>query len=409
MDLIEAQIFELKNLNLIYVFSTDNILKNNLNKYIGAKVVYEKDKIISLDYKSKHFSKFIKQIINRYNKEKDRRNIILLGDLTKKLVQESFFTIEESNNEFNQQYGILVNDKDNQIRLYEKHIELALKQILTVLYNYEYIRFDSIEGFNNKYVVNYHCPRKKQLFMLVFFKEDGTLDFRISNVDKKIVNISGTIMDKFNSVEIIYNDSINKINGNIIFDTEEKLTKQKIYKDDEIIYSKENTDTLLEEDEQLISFYLNLCNLDKINNVMKIGEHSYLLSDFNSLVENEDGIFYNNKSCKIRVTPDMCIINYKEKNGISKYNNQIKISLDEKNMDFIFKQIEIDNKFYILVEKSINKNKYSYNMYELNQEENLLTLFDITNNYNILEELKYFDNAKQYIKKMKVGEYDDTI
>ena len=34
MDLTEAQIFEIKNLNLIYVFTTDNIIKNNSEKYI---------------------------------------------------------------------------------------------------------------------------------------------------------------------------------------------------------------------------------------------------------------------------------------------------------------------------------------------------------------------------------------
>lgn len=61
MDLIEAQIAEIKNINLIYVFTTDEILKNSSNKYIGAKVVYEKNKVFSLDYKSKYFNIFLKK------------------------------------------------------------------------------------------------------------------------------------------------------------------------------------------------------------------------------------------------------------------------------------------------------------------------------------------------------------
>ena len=85
MNLTEAQIFEIKNLNLIYVFTTDNIIKNNFEKYIGIKVVYDDDKVFSLDYKSEYFESFIKRILSRYNKEKEKRNIILLGDLTKKI------------------------------------------------------------------------------------------------------------------------------------------------------------------------------------------------------------------------------------------------------------------------------------------------------------------------------------
>ena len=37
MDLKEVQISEIKNLKLIYVFTTDSIFKNESNKYVGAK------------------------------------------------------------------------------------------------------------------------------------------------------------------------------------------------------------------------------------------------------------------------------------------------------------------------------------------------------------------------------------
>jgi hypothetical protein len=130
MDLIEAKIAEIKNLNLIYIFTTDNILKNKTDKYVGVKVLYDKDKTFSLDYKSEHFETFMKRILVRYNKEKDKRNIILLGDLTKKLVQDSFFTILEDKKEFKQTSGILVNNKKNHVMLYEKYLEKAIQVIL---------------------------------------------------------------------------------------------------------------------------------------------------------------------------------------------------------------------------------------------------------------------------------------
>ena len=72
MDIIEAKISEIKNLNLIYVFTTDNILRDKNSEYIGVKIVYDKDKVLNLDYKNKHFELFLKKILSRYNKEKDK-------------------------------------------------------------------------------------------------------------------------------------------------------------------------------------------------------------------------------------------------------------------------------------------------------------------------------------------------
>ena len=122
MDLIEAKIAEIKNLNLIYIFTTDNILKNKTDKYVGVKVLYDKDKTFSLDYKSEHFETFMKRILVRYNKEKNKRNIILLGDLTKKLMQDSFFALKEEKGESSQTSGILVNAKKNNVKAYHKYL-----------------------------------------------------------------------------------------------------------------------------------------------------------------------------------------------------------------------------------------------------------------------------------------------
>ena len=67
---------EIKNLNLIYVFTTDSIFKKGSNKYVGARVVFENNtRSFALDYKDKHFQKFIKRILERYYKEKDKRKI----------------------------------------------------------------------------------------------------------------------------------------------------------------------------------------------------------------------------------------------------------------------------------------------------------------------------------------------
>jgi len=58
--------------------------------------VYDNNRTLSLDYKNPCFEKYIKRIFERYNQEKNNRNIILLGDLTKKIMNdETLQSIEE--------------------------------------------------------------------------------------------------------------------------------------------------------------------------------------------------------------------------------------------------------------------------------------------------------------------------
>lgn len=407
MDLIEAQISEIKNLNLIYVFTTDNIIKNNSEKYIGIKIVYNDDKVFSLDYKSEYFESFVKRILSRYSKEKDKRDIILLGDLTKKIIGESSFDIIEDKKEFSQPTGILVNPKKNQIKGYYKYLEKALKTILKTIKNYKVVNIDSIDGFNNKYVVNYSIGNiKKELYMLVFVNDDDTVDFRISSVDGTIVNISGSIKDNLSQVEINWYDDVNVLKGNIKYNSNENIIEEKLYKEDTPLISKESVDTLLEEDESIISFYTGLCNLNAPKNIMKIDDNCYLLSESKIIGEEKDGIIYNNLSCNISIFNDEVIIRHREKNGLNKYNGQIKVTLDESIQEFVLKKIKINEDYFVLIERRNKQNVktvYSYSVIELDRNINLFNPFDITNKKIINEELRTYESAKQYIKNMKGG------
>ena len=407
MDLTEDQIFEIKNLNLIYVFTTDNIIKNNSEKYIGIKVVYDDDKVFSLDYKSEYFESFIKRILSRYSKEKDKRNIILLGDLTKKIIGESSFAIIENKKEFSQPTGILVNPKKNQIKGYYKYLEKVLKTILKTIKNYKVVNIDSIDGFNNKYVVNYSIGNiKKELYMLVFVNDDDTVDFRISSIDGTLVNISGSIKDNLSEVEINWYDDVNVLKGIIKYNSNENIIEEKLYKEDTPLISKESVDTLLEEDESIISFYIVLCNLNVPKNIMKIDDNCYLLLESKILGEEKDGIIYNNLSCNISIFNDEVIIKHREMNGLNKYNGKIKVTLDESIQEFVIKKIQINNNYFVLIEKRNKQNGktiYSYSIVELQSNIELFNPFDITNKQTINEQLKTYESAKQYIKNMKGG------
>lgn len=409
MDLIEAKIAEIKNLELIYIYSVDSVLKENSKEYIGVKVVYNKDNVFTLDYKNEHFAKLIKKLLERYNKEKGKKNIVLLGNLTKQLVNDSFFSIIEENKEFIQPSGILVNRKKAEVEMYQKYLKKALKIIFKAIKNYDQVNIDSMDGFNHKYIVSYSIGNvKKQLYMLIFVKEDGNIDFRITNVENEIVNISGTIEDYMNYVKINWCDSIKQLEGTVTYDSKEQTIEEKLYKDSEPIIVRETTDTLLEEDENIISFYLKLCNLDMLKNVIKIDDNCYFLSDFNVLNKNEENesILYNNTSYKIIVFDDKVIIKSKSKDGISKYGNQINAVLCDTTIEFILKKLNIDDKFYILIEKRTKKNgfiNYNYSFLKLREDIILSNPFNVEDKYQIDEELKSVDMAKQYIKNIKGG------
>lgn len=407
MDLIEAKIAEIKNLNLIYIFTTDNILKNSSDKYVGVKVLYDKDKTFSLDYKSEYFETFMKRILSRYNKEKNKRNIILLGDLTKKLVQDSSFALIEENKDFVQPSGVLVNAKKNQVKGYEKYLNRVIKMILKAIKNYDCVNIDSLDGFNYKYVVNYSVGNiKKQLYMLLFVREDGNLDFRISNIEGKNVNISGSLEDHFNSVIVNFYEDTQKLKGSILYDAKEKSVIESLYKDNKPLIIRETEDTILDEDESLISFYMNLCGLELPKNIMKIDDYCYLLTDGEVLNKEEDGVFYNNFSCQINISKEDVIIKHRKKSGISKYDDQIKAVLEEVISEFTLKKLNIDNNFSILIEKKSNVNgitSYSYKVLKLDEDKDLFNSFDISSEHEIKEEVKNLNSAKQYIKGIKGG------
>lgn len=56
-----TKINEIRNLNLIYVFSTNSIFDNDNKKYVGIKLVYNNASILEVDYRDPLFGSLIKK------------------------------------------------------------------------------------------------------------------------------------------------------------------------------------------------------------------------------------------------------------------------------------------------------------------------------------------------------------
>lgn len=410
MDLKEAQISELKNINLIYVFATDSIFKKGSNKYVGAKVVFEKNKMLSLNYQDEHFEKFIKRILDRYHKEKDKRKIILLGELTKKLINDSSFAIlEKTTKKGTQTEGIpSFNTSHENIKKAEPFLKDVITSLLMVYKNYEVVNVDKIDGFNKKYMVEYSIgPVKKMMPMIISQRENGIIDFKIKIIDDVLAPITGSLKSDGGKTEISWQNEDEDLQGTLLYDAQNDVVERKITSNGQTIVYDESKDTLLEEDASLIKFYFDLCELPIPSHIIKVNDTTFLLSDENNLNDEEDEILYNSIGAQINIGKDEVRISYRVKNCFSKYNNQINAVLDEECEEFTFKKVDLESRRAILVETKTRSNGseafYNYQVYEVDNDVDLRQSFEFTKAYRVNEELKTLEKAKQYIKEQKGG------
>ncbi len=410
MDLKEVQISEIKNLNLIYVFTTDSIFKKGSNKYVGAKVVFEKNKMLSLDYQDKHFEKFIKRVLDRYHKEKDKRKIILLGELTKKLIGDSSFAVlEKVEKKGTQTEGIpSFNTSNLNVKKAAPFLKDVITTLLMVYKNYEVVTIDKIDGFNKKYMVEYSIGSvKKMLPMIISQRENGIIDFKLNRIDDISMPIAGTLKSDGGKVEVKWRNDSEELEGTLLYDAQNDVVERKITSNGQTIVYDENKDTLLEEDASLIKFYFDLCELPIPSHIIKVNDTTFLLSDENNLNDDEEEILYNNIGAQINISKDEVRISYRIKNCFSKYNNQINTVLEEESEEITFRKVGLEPGQAILVEvKTGTTDKepsYNHRVYEIDSDVDLTRPFEFTKTYHVNEELKTLEKAKQYIKKPKRG------
>ena len=145
-----TKINEIRNLNLIYVFSTNSIFDKDNKKYVGIKLVYNNASILEVDYKDPLFGLLIKRVLERYNKEKDKRNIILLGDFTKELIENASFYVLEGSEEKNNQIDYY-SYENKLLNKYKPYLFETIKLISNEILKNPTFEINSMEGFNRKF------------------------------------------------------------------------------------------------------------------------------------------------------------------------------------------------------------------------------------------------------------------
>ena len=406
MNLTEVQISEVKNLNLIYIFTTDHILRGHSEKYVGAKVVFDENRTLSLDYKSPYFESFLKRIIERYNKEKDKRYIVLLGKLTEKIVTDETFrdlgTIEDK-----RVVGLsLFDTKNHELKKYESYLADTLKNILKVSLGYEVVNIDKIDGYNNKFVVYYSVGTVDLECRLILSFRDAThLDFKLSHVGKQDLGITGTIENNISYVTVNWESNVSDLKGTCTYDALHNETEKRIEGNSEtVLYSEEN-DTLIESDLELIRFYLNLFGIEELPNIIKTGDYNYILGKEEIINSEDTELFYRTTSTQISINDDLVILRHQIHNGLNKYHNQINVTLDKTIHDITMSKIKIDGLSYVLIEhRTTNEfgSVYEYKTYQVDGLD-FKHVFKPSSELQIEEDITSIEDVKKYVRKRKEG------
>ncbi|MCH5166674.1 MAG: hypothetical protein J1F35_02155 [Erysipelotrichales bacterium] len=370
MDLTEVKISEIKNLGLIYVYSTDSVFTDEENKYLGIKVSYDNSKnFIQMDYKNPHFPSLVKKIISQYYKEKDNRNIILLGNLTNKFIEDDEIRrIAEERQKYQSEGLTLFGTRVEKLKAFEPYLKETIGFILKYLKRYDGVTIGEIDGYNKKFIVNYSIGSvNKQLQMIIGFIDDRTIDFRIGAINGEAIDIQGKITNNFNEVVVEWNNTSKNGNGIIVYDVNNAIVEKKVTISGEDLYHQTEGDTITNSDIELINFYLKLFGISWDKEFMKTGDNNFIFGyDNNDITKEEDALVINH-GMQLFITDDEVVLKYVVRDSLKKYKNSFHVDLDEELCEITVKKVIIDNETHLLIEKTSGNSygkKYDYVIYK---------------------------------------------
>jgi hypothetical protein len=400
MNLQEARISEINNLNLIYIYTIDSAFSDGSNKYIGVKVVYNKNNYFEMDYRNPHFEELLNHLKLKYQEEKIDHTITLLGDLSKKLVHEDYFEITK--NKLKQNSITNLSTRNMYFTKYKDLIMELISSILIFYKKYELLEMLSLDGYNNKWVINYKIGSVKKILPIILYEDDeNNIIIKVSYLDGIPVNIIGKILlnnVSLNSTWLSINDNVN---GEIKYDISNNLITSIIREDKNVIEKKEKSPLITNNEKALISTYTNLLNLEQYNYI-KIGTSSFISTLLEENQVNEDEVIYSLSRILLNINEDNVFFEKRTKNGLSKYHNEVLVTLDEEVTSYSLMSLNDADKNYIIVEennKKFSSDNYTYYIIDNPTNLNLKKLNSDLNKSKIDESLNSINDIKRLIRK----------
>lgn len=366
MNAIEVKISQIKNLNLVYLYNVDNVVSKNNKKYLGLKVVYDDNQnYISLDYKEKEFASLVKKTISLYNQEKDNRDIILLGNLSKKMFEDKeLLSVLERTSEFSNEGIGLFNTSNERIKKFKPYLSEALKYILEYKRKMDGIEIGDIKGFNKKYIVTYKVGDNPLTFPIIInIINDNEATFKIGAIEGKDVGIEGTIINKIDEVLVSFKGIEDPFYGLISYNVKTSEVQKQIDIGRDTLYHSTELDTVTDEDINLVRFYLALFNINFSGEIIKTSASNFILGNKVRVAKDSEAEVINDTAIQLFIEDESVTINYRISSVINKLAHLVTIPLDQENYTITMKLKRLNQKNYIICElRSSNEfgQKYDY-------------------------------------------------
>lgn len=452
LDKTRAEIKTIKDLKTIFFYFLDKDYKNlNKTDLLGLNIVYGDGKNFKLDYTSPYFNYFVSKVINVYNDEKSKNNIILLNELTEKLIhsltedipqrEEDDLDIKFKNYQNKPLFEFANRDKN--LVVAKTYVKNVIKDLAPFFFDSDYIKFEEIRGYCNRYFIKckfkvsgFYFPdgrlqgqkssrkssilavpdfpleqglRKEEIQQIPFFmKKVGKSDFyfKISGINETSEVIDGNISIDGGNVTIHWKMENNHIEGYEIFRWN-NFHEKSIYSFDQIIDFNNKISNIYKKDKEIIDFYFDVLNLKKLDSGLMVANDKFILGSNEIDADN----VVTEDSAHVFLSDEVINIIYTRKLGLSKYDNQFVMPISEEIEDITIKAIKINDESYILVQRYYEEadkmrgsyeekvNKYHYQLFKVNQIENLFQVREFLSEYELNGDFSSITDVKKFVKE----------
>ena len=406
MNLKEMKIATIQNLNLIHAYELEPNFDESGIKYIGIRIGYNEVDQLDLSYRDAEFDQYLTKIIEQYNLEKNSRNIILLGDLTRKLFTEISTVLKERPKTGNQKSGLPAFNTSNRfVKQMEPYLIEAISTVLKIYKQYELLEVKDIQGIGKKYVANYNVGSvAKKMPLIISSNGDNQIDFKIGVIENSPISINGKLISECGSVYIDWKSDNEDTIGELIFESQTGIVSRKVETDGTVILYDKNKKTILEEDIDTLIHYLQISGINDISefNVIKPNDNTFLLGKAHMSEEKEESLILSTSGIQMNFDIDTARIVINKKEVLSQYNGNFKRALSEEIEEISLRKIDIDSKTYVLQERKfkskVSEPTFSYEVYEVDENVDLRKPFIYSNKYTIDGEITNIEKIKEYVK-----------
>lgn len=393
----DFEIQSIRNLEMIYFYDiSKSDIGGSSTPFLGLKIVYDNGKGLGYDVTSENFNKFVQKVKDVYNQEKENGKIDFLNEYSRKLMEELDVTTLDQNLNVNYEKESLIETKSRYSEIMEikDYIKYICKNLLSFILKDKKIDIVDIKGYNNKFSVTYTVDEliKQTLSMIIKKVSSNKYTFKIDYVSDCLFSIEGNINFEDSYVNIEWRNKQLDLYSTCKYNIDTFLSENVLRKNEKMIDFKEVKTNVDVQEQILLNFYTKQILGEEMDTFVPTVENNYLLSQV-KFIDNSGSKdhLYNKILGHATINSNFVRLKCHISNGVSKNDDKLKFSFNEKYHESLVKAFNIDNTDYVVVETmekpiyqdssilDYESKRYYYNILEVEEFKNFNTPFKIKN------------------------------